>query len=303
MAQPSSVVHLNRRASGAAARADGHLTRLTGPHLMPALPPAESALLRALLVPRRLGPLPARADAIDPTLVVAAAELTGLLLIVRDNALRAGLDRVAREASVAAQRQRFIGRERWNTAERAASAIFSATGIAPMALGALASTYMIHEGPEARLRDELVFLVPEPAAASVRLAVSALRGVRVSGRTLPGRARKACEDALWLRSTPRTDEGWHLPTMEDLALLTARDLSIATGPKRLGLMVDLHMALDDPHFHWETFIQRAGVWRVRDAAYRALKDLETDLKARVPQAVLRRLEPSVWEKVAGRLGR
>ncbi len=271
---------------------------------MPALRRDESALLRALIVPRRLGPLPDRAGDIDPQAVAEAAELTGLLLVVRENARRAGLSALLQTTESAAQRQRFIGRERWVTAQRAAQAIFAATGVAPMGVGPLAATYMIHEAPELRLRDELVFLVPEAAAPGVRLAiVGALRGVRVMGRALPGRARRSCEEALWLRASPRTDEGWHLPTMEDLALLTARELAVATGPKRLGLLVDLHMALDDPHFHWETFIQRAGVWRMRDAAWRALVDVETELAARVPQAVLRRLEPTVWEKVAGRLTR
>ncbi len=210
---------------------------------------------------------------------------------------------LADEARVAAQRQRFIGRERWNAARHAARRVTEVTGTTPLVLGGVAAVSLLYSGPESRLRRRIELLVPEPEAAAARLAVADIRGVRIVSRVLPGRRRAGSEEALWLRSSPITVDGWRVPTLEDLVLLSAMDLMVASGARRMAVLSDLRLALDDGHLHWETVVQRASVWRVRVAMHGALREMRDDLGVRVPERLLRRLRPGLIERAAELLPR
>jgi len=295
MGNENPVIALAKHTDGPAARADGHLHRV--PALQPALSPAQRQLADALVIPGRIGRLPEALNTPDYPDIVAAVAPTGLIRDLRDNARAIGLDALADACSSAADRQRFIGRERWNTAQTAAERIQRATGRPATALGSLAAMHLVYPNPASRLRGEIRFLVPGQHAAKARLAVADLQGVDVTAHVIPGSSPRAWDEAVRLRGSALVEEGWQLPTLEDAALLTIPVLETHQGARATSALADLVLLTGDPHFHWQTFVQRAGMWRLRAATHSALMTTRQRFGCHTPMSAMRRLEPSPWERI------
>jgi len=299
MGKRHPVLALATHADGPAARADGHIHR--SPLLQPALSPTQRQVIDALIIPGRIGSLPEQGDAGGHAELVSAVAATGLARNLYRNARDAGLDPLADAATSAANRQRFIGRERWNTAKLAATRIHEATGRPPTALGSLAATHLVYGDPTQRLREELRFLVPASCAAKARLAVADLLGVDVTAHVFPGSSPRSWDEAVRLRGSALVEEGWQLPTLEDAALQTLWILETHAGARTTAALVDFTLLTSDPHFHWGTFVQRSTMWRLRPAAWSALQAMRQRFGARIPPSALRRLEPSPWERILRRV--
>ncbi|MGM0578684.1 MAG: hypothetical protein ACQEXJ_23365 [Myxococcota bacterium] len=282
---------------GPAVRADAHLRR--GPTLarLPTLTASQQRLLEALVVPDRVGPLPEYADRLDPKPLISAAVGAGLVSVLRSNATHVGLSRLVDASAHEAQRQTFVARERHLTARRAARTIARLTGEHPLALGALAATSSVYGPGTSRLRDRLVLTVAPRSVGTARRATADLRGVEIRARALPGRGRQASNDAIWLRSSRATPDGWRVPAAEDQLLLGSLDLARARGSGRLGILVDLLLLSTLPSLHWSTMAQRAGLWRVRPAAWDALREVTGTFGARIPKRPAERLRPRLVERV------
>jgi len=276
-------------------RADDHLH--SPPLLQPVLDAHEAQLVNALIVPEHVGSLPTEAEEADCHHILQAVIGSGLIVGLRDNARRAGLSNLYRACVSLAERQRFIGRERWNVAKDAAHRIREATGRPPTAMGALAATHLVYPNPSARLRDVIRFLVPGPYAAKARLAVASLRGVEVTSHVISGSSPRSWDEAVRLRGSALVEEGWQLPTPEDAALLTLPDITSQRGARRTASLVDLTLLTRHPDFHWDVFAQRTGLWRLRPAAWGALQSLKRRFAFEVPDAILKRIEPTSWERL------
>jgi hypothetical protein len=161
--------------------------------------------------------------------------------------------------------------------------------------------HLVYPDPAARLREEIRFLVPSNCAAKARLAVADLLGVDVTAHVFPGSSPRSWDEAVRLRGSALVDEGWQLPTLEDTALLTLPVLDTHPGPRATAAQVDFSLLTRHPHFHWETFVQRATMWRLRPAAWTALQTMRARFGYRIPTTALRRLEPSPWERVLRRI--
>jgi hypothetical protein len=295
MGNRNPVIALAKHTDGPAARADGHLHRV--PALQPALSPAGHALVDALIIPGRVGPLPPNAAAVAEADIVNTVAAAGLVTTLRANAAEAGLESLSEACAAATTRQRFIGRERWHTARVAAERIQSATDRPPTALGSLAAMHLVYPTPASRLRGDILFLVPSQCAAKARLAVADLLGVDVTAHIIPGNSPRSWDEAVRLRGSALVEEGWQLPTLEDAALLTLPILETHQGPRAIAALADLVLLTRDPHFHWETFAQRAAMWRLRPAAWAALLSIRERFGCHTPASTLRRLEPTPWERI------
>ncbi len=295
MGKQNPVITLAKHTDGPATRADGHLHQV--PALQPALTPLERQFVDSLIVPYRVGSIPHDTDSLNFTHIVQAVAPTGLIRGLRKNAEHAALPDLVAAASPAAERQRFIGRERWNRACVASQKIQDATGRPPTALGSLAAMYLVYPDPAARLRNEVRFLVPAQCAAKARLAVADMLGVEVTAHVIPGSSPRSWDEAVRLRGSALVEEGWQLPTPEDAALLTLPTIETHRGPRGTAALVDLALLTNHPDFHWETFVQRAAMWRLRPVAWNALMELQARFDTKVPPTVLRRLEPSPWERL------
>ena len=295
MGKRSPVITLARQTDSPAVRADDHLHRdMT---LQPVLAAHEAQVVNALILPQRVGALPEEAEHADCNHILQAVTGSGLILGLRDNARRAGLADLYRACVSMAERQRFIGRERWNVAKEAARRIQEATGRPPTALGALAATHLVYASPASRLRDAIRFLVPRKSAAKARLAVASLRGVEVTSHIIPGSSPRSWDEAVRLRGSALVDEGWQLPAPEDAALLILPDIGSQRGARRTAALVDLILLTRHPDFRWDVFAQRTRLWRLRPAAWGALQALKRRFAHEVPEAVLKRIEPTPWERL------
>ena len=295
MANRNPVITLAKDTDGPAARANAHLHRV--PALHAALSPKERAVVDALSIPDHRGDLPEDVDEVEPTNMVNTVAAAGLVTNFRDNARNAGLKRLAAACSAAAQRQRFIARERFHTARVAAGRILEATGRPPTALGGLAAMYLVYPDPASRLRGDIRFLVPSKWAAKARLAVADLLGVEVTSHVIPGSSSRSWDEAVRLRGSGLVEEGWQLPTPEDAALLTLPTLETHRGPRAIAALADMVLLTRHPHFHWETFAQRAAMWRLRSAAWHTMQTLGQRFGCHTPVATLGRLEPAPWERL------
>ncbi|MCB9730217.1 MAG: hypothetical protein H6746_17235 [Deltaproteobacteria bacterium] len=285
-----------------AVRADSHLLELPRHGATQSLTDRELTLLYALMVRGRTGTLPDGAGRIDPAPLVELATAAGIVIPLADNARRLGMVALAEGCALERQRQRFIGRERWNTAREAASRIALETGRLPVALGALAATCHVHEDPADRLRHRITLLVPHADSAEARRLVSDLAGVEIVSRALPGIGRRSSEAAIWLRASPPRAGGWRLPAIEDLFLLECLDFSRSQSAERLGILSDLLMMTWRPRLHWETVLHRADAWRTRAATYDAIDALRHSVGARIPLTYVSRLRPTWWDRFSAAIG-
>lgn len=285
-----------------AVRADSHLLEMARRTDTPQLSDTELSVLYALMVRGRAGTLPDGADQVEPDAIVDLAANAGLILPLHDNAKRLGLTRLADACATERQRQRFIGRERWNTAREATSRIALGTGRVPVALGSLAATCLIHQDPEDRLRGRVTLMVPQADLVAARAAVSDLAGVELTARALPGFGRRASDEALWMRASAPRSGGWRLPAVEDLFLLECIDLARAQSADRLGILTDLLVMTWRPRLHWETVLHRAEAWRTRAVTHDAVETLRHSVGARIPLSFVSRLRPSLWDRVTGLSG-
>ena len=295
MGKRNPVIAIAKDSDSPAVRADGHLHRES--LLQPVLGGVEREIVNALVIPKRVGHLPEGAPGVDPQNIVQCISSSGLISVLRDNARRAGLIGLFRACRGVTEQQRFIARERWNTATLAAKRILDATGRPPTALGCLAATHLVYAKPAQRLRHIIRFLVPGPSAAKARLAVADLRGVEVTSHIIAGSSPRSWDEAVRLRGSALVDEGWQLPSPEDAALLTLPVFELQRGGKSTAALVDLALLSEHPDFHWETFAQRAGIWRLRPAAWRALHQLSRRFGLRIPQSIFKQVEPSPWERL------
>ena len=188
MGKQNPGIALAKHTDGPAARADGHLHHV--PTLQPALSPAQRELADALVIPGRIGRLPTDAGTLGHDDIVSAVAPSGLIANLRENASQVGLDTLSAACSSAANRQRFIGRERWHTAQVAAERIQSATGRHATALGSLAAMHLVYPNPASRLRGEIRFLMPNQCTARARLA-SIISPVKIHSQAVPGWVRRA----------------------------------------------------------------------------------------------------------------
>lgn len=295
MGKRSPVITLAKHTDSQAARADDHLR--AGSALQPVLAPHEAQVVNALILPKRVGSLPSEADSADCHHIVQAVTGSGLIVGLRDNARRAGLGNLYRACVSLAERQRFIGRERWNVATEAAARILEATGRPPTALGALAATHLVYSDPSARLRGVIRFLVPGPSAAKARLAIASLRGVEITSHVIAGSSPRSWDEAVRLRGSALVDEGWQLPATEDAALLTLPVIASQRGARRTAALVDLTLLTRHPDFRWDIFAQRTGLWRLRPAAWGALEALKRRFACEAPESIMKRVEPTPWERL------
>jgi hypothetical protein len=127
--------------------------------------------------------------------------------------------------------------------------------------------------------------------------VADLQGVDVTTHVIPGSSPRAWDESVRLRGSALVEEGWQLPTPEDAALLTIPVLDAHQGPRATAAMADLVLLTAHPDFHWETFVQRAGMWRLRAATWSALMTIRQRFGCPLPASALRRLEPSPWERI------
>ncbi|MEZ4269520.1 MAG: hypothetical protein R3F39_24430 [Myxococcota bacterium] len=285
-----------------AVRADSHLLEMARHPATERLSDAELSVLYALMVRGRTGTLPDGADRIPTEGIVEVATAAGLILPLADNAKRLGLHALADACAMERQRQRFIGRERYNTAREATSRIALETGRVPMALGSLAATCLVHQDPEDRLRDRMTLLVPHTDSATAKRLVADLAGVDIVSRALPGFGRRASEEALWLRAGAPRSGGWRLPAVEDLFLLECQDFARTRGTERLGILTDLLVMTWRPRLHWETVLHRADAWRTRAATHEAVETLRHSVGARIPLSFVSRLRPTLWDRVTAFAG-
>ena len=295
MGKHSPLIALATHAGDTAIRADEHLQ--TSPHSQAFLEPDEVRVLNALVLPKRVGPLPKLAADHDYANIVQAVANSGLIVGLRDNARRAGLTRLYRACASLAERQRFIGRERWNTAKHAAKRIREATGSPPTALSALAATHLVYPDPASRLRAAVRFLVPASKAAEARLAIAGLRGVEVSAHVLPGGSSRSWDEAVRLRGSALVDEGWQLPTPEDAALLSLGENAHKRGLQRMASLVDLALSTRHRDVKWDVFAQRSALWRLQPTTFAALNALRKHFAFDIPESILKRVEPTPWERL------
>ncbi len=300
--QEHTHLRATTEAGSGAVRADSHLLEIARDPSTERLSNDELSVLYALMVRGRTGTLPDGAERIAPEGIVQIAAAAGLIVPLADNAKRLGLGALAGASAMERQRQRFIGRERYNTAREATSRIALQTGRVPVALGSLAATCMVHEAPEDRLRDQVTLLVPRADAAAARSVVRDLAGVDIVSRALPGFSRRFSEEALWLRAGAPRAGGWRLPAIEDLFLLECLDLARTRGAGRLGILSDLLVMTWRPRLHWETVLHRADAWRARAATREAIETLRHSVGARIPLSFVGRLRPTLWDRVTGLAG-
>ena len=295
MGKQGPLIQLATEGKSPAVRADAHLKR--SPGVRAVLDAAEVRVLNALVVPKRIGKLPSLTQDQDFQNIVTAVANAGLILGLRENARRAGIGGLYRACATLAQRQQFIGRERWHVAKEAARRIIEATGRPPTALGALAAAHLVYPTPASRLSSALRFLVPASKAADARLAVADLRGVEVSAHALPGGSPRSWDEAVRLRGSALVDEGWQLPTPEDAALLTLGEHAHQRGLQRMAALVDLALFTKHREFRWDVFAQRCAKWRLRPQTFAALNALKRHFGLDAPEGILKRVEPSPWERI------
>lgn len=300
--QENRHLHATTDADSGAVRADSHLLAMARHPSTQSLSNDELSLLYALMVRGRTGTLPDGAERIAPDGIIELAAAAGLIIPLADNAKHLGLDAIADASAMERQRQRFIGRERYNTAREATSRIALETGRVPVALGSLAATCLVHQDPEDRLRDRVTLLVSGSDTATAKRLVSDLVGVDIVSRALPGFGRRASEEALWLRASAPRAGGWRLPAPEDLFLLECVDFARARGAERLGILTDLLVMTWRPRLHWETVLHRAAAWRTRAATHEAVETLRHSVGARIPLSFVSRLRPTLWDRVTALVG-
>lgn len=258
-----------------------------------------TCLVDALMVPAP-GELPDAPEEGDLEALATAAEIAGLAVGMRRNARELGLDRVASATARAAERLRFVSRERQNVARKAARRLTQVLGEAPVALGALASSALLYTRPEDRVSQRIELLVPRGRLAEAMGAVAKLRGVDVKCDLVragtPRTNRRAAEGVSRRASLP-TPEGWRLPAKEDLVLLHASELEVSSPMAAFGLLADLKVIVSERDFHWETVHQRANLWGIRGQLWRAALEIRDRLGAPVAPETLARLRPTAWSRV------
>ena len=79
--------------------------------------------------------------------------------------------------------------------------------------------------------------------------------------------------------------------------MTLPDIATLRGARRTAALVDLTLLTRHPDFRWDVFAQRTGLWRMRPAAWGALQALKRRFAFETPESILKRIEPTPWERL------